>query len=369
MHSVNGGKLDYGQRVIDEIFNKLQIDEEWSVRTARSFKWWAGPLRQHVWADKPFWDEGMKVVRVHARTDLMHGYQGTAKQKALLNILLMSSTLSGVIRNPKNPTRLQLASSIYVNESTIDWISDFFSWAVVTQVTEAHLLALHLTEMFETAPDASKHPISGSREDLDQTLEIISEVIRPEGEFPCRYIGEEMLDLVKMIQKPPTVMANGDATGLTSELPCAGRTSMLRFNTDESNPRMKHGLFTKLSLPFHYDDPVEEALLMNERELREMTQSHFLGSWCQSDQDAISFVSFYSNAMSKSNLLMNIYMSSLLRAKWVAEQVYGDDWINGGFERAVEAKMATWGLHAKEIEAGKSKGIKGFLSKFMKGRR
>ena len=39
---------DLGQEVIDFMFEQLQIDEKWSIREERGFKWWAGPLAQSV---------------------------------------------------------------------------------------------------------------------------------------------------------------------------------------------------------------------------------------------------------------------------------------------------------------------------------
>jgi len=45
---------DVGQQVLDDVFAKMQIDQEWSVREARSFAWWGHDLAQRVWVEPAF---------------------------------------------------------------------------------------------------------------------------------------------------------------------------------------------------------------------------------------------------------------------------------------------------------------------------
>lgn len=347
--------MDHGQRVVQEVYDRLQIDGKWSVRGERGFTWWAGDLRQSVWAETPFQDLEMEIVRVHARTDLIKGYRGDERQKQGLGALMPFCTLSGYVPDRRDPSRIQLASSVYVNESTVDWMGEFFTWATMIQNIEAHILVRSLPELVGADADASGHPESGARADMDEMSELLTHVVAPEGREPSRYAGPEMAELVENIQHPPTVMATGDADGLTSELPFVGRTSMVRLFTDAQNPRMGNGLLATCSLPVEIGDPVGRALQMNSREVSEPTRAHFLGSWCLAPTGSFSFVSFYPNAMFKQNMLLNVYMTSLLRCRWAAERVYGDDWENGGFDRALGGKMERLRRLTGEMDSEKKK--------------
>lgn len=361
--------MDYGQRVVQEVFERLQIDEEWSLRTERGFTWWSGPLRQQVWAEEPFQDLGMTVVRVHARTDLLRSFECTEMDKIALCLLMSQGTLSGFVRDAEDPSRLQLASSVYVNESTANWMGELFTWAVITQNIEALLLRARSDKFFAGIPDDSVHPTSGKRDALDEMTSMIQTIVAPEGKQDSLYIGGEMQGLSAEIQEPPTVMASSDPMGLTSELPFKGRTSMLRMMTDASHPEMGHGLLVTLTLPTSFDDAVEEALRLNGRELSELTRSHFLGSWCVAPSGSFAFASFFSNSMYKPNLITHLYYSGLFRARWIAEEVFGDDWQNGGFQEAYDNKMAIWELLTKKDGAGEKKRRASFLSRIFGGGR
>jgi hypothetical protein len=113
---------------------------------------------------------------------------------------------------------------------------------------------------------------------------------------------------------------------------------MLQFQT-AANPQLGEGLITVLSLPEKPVHASKRALELNESELAAFTGAHFLGSWCKSPiNGCTSFVGFLPNVMYKRGMPVIAYMAHHLRARWFAQDLLGDDWENGGYERAVEHK-------------------------------
>lgn len=105
--------MDAGKALVDHIYNVMSIDEEWSIRTDRGCSWWGGPLEQTIWADEPMDDLGLRVCRVHARTDVPTGVPALPKTFALIGAAAGFSTLSGPLFADG---LLQSAASIFVHE-------------------------------------------------------------------------------------------------------------------------------------------------------------------------------------------------------------------------------------------------------------
>jgi hypothetical protein len=53
---------------------------------------------------------------------------------------------------------------------------------------------------------------------------------------------------------------------------------------------------------------------------------------------SIDRVSFFPNVTHRRGMLQNLYMSSLLRARWISEDVQGYDW-NENYAKTMERKM------------------------------
>ena len=200
---------------------------------------------------------------------------------------------------------------------------------VAIQAADAQIKAPVLAKVTDTALATSGHPSSGPRPDLDDMLNVLEQVVVPRGQEPCAWQEEAMLALVDAVQSAGnTVLATGDATGLTAELPFQSETSLLTVTTREQHPQLGNGVLVRLQLPVLFPEAEGPGFAseLNRRELTHLTRSHFLGSWCWHDE-FMQFVSFLPNALHVGGAdLFNFLASSYSRAKWVAETIYGDDW-------------------------------------------
>src|SRR5262245_31857899 len=109
-----------GLEVVREVYRLMNIDQPWSDWCDRAFVWWGHRLVQYVWAEQYFEDVGITVARLHARSDPVADFEGTDEQTRALAPFLRRAALSGLVRHPRDPMRLQFACSVYVHQQTRD---------------------------------------------------------------------------------------------------------------------------------------------------------------------------------------------------------------------------------------------------------
>lgn len=82
-----------------------------------------------------------------------------------------------------------------------------------------------------------------------------------------------------------------------------------------------------MTLPTNFSEEESNRLALdfNREELQSFTRSHFLGSWCSNSSD-LTYVGFFPNVAYRPGLLSVLVMGMGFRAKWVAEEVFGDHW-------------------------------------------
>lgn len=321
---------DVGLRIVDGIGHSLSLDDEWATRTDRGFTWWGKDLAQHVWAEPAVDDDGLEVFRLHARTDLFRDFKSTPDDLTKLNALLAAyATTSGLLINEESG-QVQFAASMYAHAESEDWVRRTFQLVVAMQAADAQIKADNLATPMGFAVAASAHPTSGPRPDYDDMLSMLEQVAGV-GQQPSMWKGDDMEATTMAVQRASsTVLATGDASGISAEFPFQSRTSLLTVTTDAPNPQLGNGVLLLLHLPMtiaESDEGVRFAAELTRRELASMTRAHYLGSWCWRD-DGMHFVSFLPNMMYLGgSMLLNVVISMAARAKWVAESFYGDDWM------------------------------------------
>jgi len=353
---------EVGLTVVEHVFNEMKVDSEWSTVQEDGFTWWGKDFAQKVWAEPAIKDDGFWISRLHARTDIAAGFKATPENMARLSALNRFASLSALIPDGSDASEIRLAASMYVHRQTLPMVKRLFSIAVAMQAADAQIKGEVLAKALGARPAISGHPKSGRRPDPDDMLNVIAGMVAPLGERPSAWAGNEMREAVDQLQRFPCVLATGDHSGLSAEFPFFEMTSLLTIRTNERHPQLGNGMLVRLSLPVGCpkEDWARVAIDLNARELRSLTRSPFLGSWCAGD-DAITFVSFYPNVAHQPGLLQNLVNYSMGRARWVAEEVYGDDW-KQSFRKAFSAKMRMFEMFREAFEHPKN-------SKLRSGRR
>lgn len=242
--------MDAGTRLVNYLYSRMKIDDEWAVRRERGFTWWAGDLAQRVWAEEPVEDNGVEICRVHCQTDYLAGFDGGAEARAAIALLGACSTVSGPVIGEG---RVRLCSSIWVHDQTLALWEGFFAGVALVQVAAAHTTAEGFAGLVAgTSPAASEHPMSGRREVEDDMVGFNHYVAVPAGAQPSRFIGDEFESAERQWGRRISVLTSASPTGLTSEFRFRDSTALLEMFGDVSNPTLGNGLFMMLNFPIHF---------------------------------------------------------------------------------------------------------------------
>jgi hypothetical protein len=316
-----------GREVLAHVFSGLSASPEWVTRQRSGFTWWASGHATRVWAEPPVTHDGFELTRLHAETGFIRGAGTGDRHDAVIAGLNRSAVLSAIVRDEADPSRLTLRSSVFVHKDIAKDSGLLLRQALGLQAHQAFRTHHVVTPLLGGRPDLPPHPKSGLRSEPEASLVRLEAISTDYGRRPSAFEGEDLPELVRIFSRPPCLLASGDETGLTAEFPFLGESSLVRFTTENSHPFFGNGLHARLTIPVS-GSPAERTEIvrrLNRRELAEPTWTHFLGSWCDME-DGITFTAFYPNFLFAPRLVLNIGFAFGMRARWVAEGVFHDDW-------------------------------------------
>lgn len=321
--------MNAGEKTIEWLYREdLRVDERWSVRVPQGFIWWPDQNAQRIeivgaeFSQRA--EEDTFFVRV--KTELLRDVTLDDRSLPIVNRSLMSlASMSGPVYDATKGV-LSLSSLVRTYESIRGWMSHVISMAAVLQIFDN--IGAELADMLGATFATSGHPKNGKRPTPDELAAGgLHAMIAAEGAKPCAWT-KQFREAEAYIHGPPSLLSNGDETGLTAEFPWDDFSSLCRFKSDERHPRYGHGLFMKQSFPVPVKsevDGIKLALELNAQELDQIPYGYGLGSYCF-ENGSLHFVAFYPNFISKFASLENLYFASATRARAVSTRLAGDDW-------------------------------------------
>jgi hypothetical protein len=308
----------------------MNIDEKWSVKTDRGFTWWGHQYAQSIWAEQPIEDNGFLVTKINAETELFKYPTRSTKKETLLAVEMMKTSLSGLIIHPED-YKITLRCSAYIHEENRSWLGKIFSLAAIMQVIDVEKKGDALAMVLELQPDKSNHPDSGVRNEMDEMLNVVDQVIIPTGREPFDSIGEFEFRRTSDMFDNQNLTSTASETGLSAYLPFGDNSALLMVDTEHDHPELGKGLLIRLFLPPEKILPVTDidgpfVMDLNSMEQNAFPSSHFLGSWClgpvgENNQTAV-YVTFIPAAICTPGILFNMCVSTLAHGK-LAEQFLG----------------------------------------------
>lgn len=299
-------------RVIDFVYDRLQIDEAWSARGVGAFTWWAGELAQRVWAGPPRDVEGTTVTTVHIETTILDGVAATADTLSQLAGLNRLASLSAYVWAEDAGT-LRLHASVSVTDDNWPLARMLALHAAAIQVADAHAEAAPLAEVFGAAVARRVAPNGSIRTEADDMLGVV-EVYQERGEHGSPWGADEIAGLVQLEPRPWT-RASSEAHRFDAALPWSGVGAASRLAIDSSvvHPALGSGLQIQLAVPADPRPTVVQRL--NTAEL-DQPDAHQLGAWCLDDEHGLVFTTFVPSAAYVPNLARALAYHAAARNDW-----------------------------------------------------
>lgn len=212
------GGSDVGLQVLEGLYERLMVDDQWALRGERHFTWWSYRLAQTIEAGPRFEiapGVGASIIKV--TTAVARRVAGDSGRLAALATVNSMGSLSSLVWDQDSGCLFECCT-LTVNDDTVDFCLHLLSAAAVLQNTSAHSRAHAVAEAFGGEPDASFCPTSGYREEMDDLLNTPAALVAPAGAEPSRFAGT-LIQQLQALQPAPWSMANGDDTGFTAEVP------------------------------------------------------------------------------------------------------------------------------------------------------
>ena len=328
-NEVEVGGRDVGLEVLDGLYERLMIDDEWSLRWERKFMWWSYRLAQTVEAGPRFEiapGVGASIIKITTAV-ARHVTDDPARLAALATVNAMGS-LSSLVYDSEGHLLFECCT-LTVNDDTVDFGLDLLSAAAVLQNTSAHSRAPAVAEAFGGDPDTSFCPTSGHREVMDDLLNVPAALVAPAGAEPSRFAGA-LIERLLELQPAPWSMANGDDTDFVAEVPFSSELSaleasfvgealgsaLIRVLLDSPHPEYGSGALIMLALPLMPEDVAAAANQLNAAEAVGDVMPGLLGSWCRDPGGGLAFVAFVPNLFAQPGLLENLVIYQAVRARW-----------------------------------------------------
>lgn len=268
---------DVGPQVLDDLFQRMMIDREWSVRSDRSFTWWGHHLAQRVWAEPCRQDHGYGLVCVRAETDLLRQVPNNQRTLEMVNLLNAHASLSSLVWH-KDKATVKLACSAYFHSENASWLRGIFYAAAAIQAADAETKVATAAEVLRGEPGVSQHPGSGPRETMDDLLNVIEGSVARVGQESSRFTEEDFASAADTLSGQ--VLATASETGLTAEFPFFGatpavgtalglgtstqlETALLQADCEARHPQLGSGVLLLLKLPLAKDADASAAIANN----------------------------------------------------------------------------------------------------------
>jgi len=319
---------DPGTRAISNVFGAaFRVDEEWSLKTARGFQWWAHDLRQAIWADEGFIDQGTEIFRLCAVTDFLNDVRISSKKlnDGLGQINARTSHSSAAVFDPQDRS-IRLWTICYVHAGTENWLRvDFGAWSIL-QLIDASELVDEFADSFQGTPAHSDHPRSGKRGSPDEMLSLKRDLVEPEGKgFNRWFQPSELMKVMEMLKENEWEVTH-QPLGFSAALPFNESGFMILSIACCTHGQLDQGCLIDLRLPVRIpvDSAMESVADLNLKETKTCSHSHLAGSWMgwphdDGDGAGVSFIQFMPNILFQEGKLLNLAWSMAAKAQWARQ--------------------------------------------------
>lgn len=227
------------------------------------------------------------------------------------------------------PVEMELFSSAYVYDETVDWTSGFLARMSIMQPIGAERLSRSPVAVKSGSPALATGAI---RPTVHGVLNIDSDLLIPEGAKPGRWIGSaEFEAFIQQYGRNDACFGNASENGMTLETPFGADSALVQFNADERDYQLGNGLtiVTRIRTSTDLDAVCDEAAWLNYFESVQWTDFPQFGRWhpltASDGATHLAHTSFVPNAYFNKGIVVNSAFWALARVRWTRERLLPDE--------------------------------------------
>lgn len=230
------------------------------------------------------------------------------------------------------PADVELFSSAYVYDETVEWMSGFLARMSLMQPINAELFSREAERSNGNAPEA----VAQEKPTIGFLLDVYKHVIVPEGAEASRWIGSDEFEaFITQYGQSDVCFGFGDELGLSFETPFGSDSAIVRFRTDQKDAELGSGLIveTKIRIPpeLSQSEPAgiaeatKWAAELNYLESVIWTDFPQLGRWhplaVSEKESCLAHTSFVPNMYFQDGLIINFALWAIARVRWAREKL------------------------------------------------
>jgi hypothetical protein len=320
-----------------EIKRTWSVDEADVTPTEFGFDWLPGShlvhVRIHEDAREPI---GAVRFRITISTEYLRSvpvHDHTFVEEAGVVAGMFSPTYSQVyppselVKTHFNgrPADMELFSSAYVYDDTVEWISGFLARMSIMQPINAEILSRGEKLVGSGTPAL----VNGSiRPTVNGVLNIHRDLLIPEGKEPSRWTGSEEFEAyIEERGKSDICFGFSNQDGMSFETPFGSNSALVKFNADQSDRQLGNGLTIETHIPLTSDlhEVCEHAAWLNYYESVLWTDFPQFGRWhplmVSEEQASLVHTIFIPNAYFRDGLVVNFALWAIARVGWTREKL------------------------------------------------
>ena len=337
-----------GKSTMDFLLKQMNPDEKWLDRFRNGFNWAYSKFGQTVTVREerhPDYPEDIAYIfTISSR--MLKGVKDTPENRKVLNDYLFFNTSMCVPVFTPNDGTVRLLVRAAVNESTYKWMGGFLSIAMAIQQHEVLKNAEQLAQLTHSEPLYYVHPKNGMREDVDEILKVYDDLIVSYGKIPSKCTDEEMKEVSdRYMQRFPCVLTTQGNSHITTEFPLGeGDTSLCEFDARECHVDYGTGLnvIQTFFKPGNEDEGIKLANYHN-WQLSKALRSYGMGSFVYRNGFLV-YRLFVPNFAYEKGLLLNLFLSSVIKAKGMNKYLGFPDWTQESYEKCIKRKLDIYSI-------------------------
>ena len=324
--------VDAGVAVVNHIFESLRVEDSWSVRRARGFRWLAWRLCQVVRASPPFEDAGHTLSRVQATTTVLRNTVAPVPSVGKALLMLNREALGSAWVFELETRELRLVLAMSVHGGTVAFRASQLATFSHLQIMEAESRAEALATALDAEVAIASHPKSGYRKEPNG-FALAPAWFQEESGAVSRFQSSDEMEMVAsmLADYGDAVYTDGHrAEGLACEVPFGARdTSLVELVTSALHPWLGTGLLvlSRARLRTSWDDATSIAARLNALSLGDQSVLPGLGGWCawpDGESWSLAHSHFLPNLMAQTGVARDAASSALLRMHLVDQLFHPD---------------------------------------------